>query len=109
MAEADQAYHNELSDDSRAHYIRAVITLAQLDALKVINAGIKAEGQRVTTIALKDRRAMAQALLEDRREEFIAKVKASGAMQDMLRQLYAKEATALLCKLARKSKHSHRT
>jgi hypothetical protein len=39
---------------------------------------------------LKERNRLASALFEQRHAEFIAKARASGAVRDQLRQLYAK-------------------
>jgi len=106
MVEANQSLSQTLlSDESRIQLSRAVFSAAQLEALKIINAGIVAEGRRPTSVMLKERRAMASALIQDRHAEFMAKAKSSGVVQSDLRRLYAKEALALLRELARRSKH----
>jgi len=49
---------------------------------------------------------LAEALLKERREEFITRAKASSVVQDELRRLWAKEALKWLHRLARNSQHS---
>jgi hypothetical protein len=75
---------------------------------EVTYAKPECERRRVTDVPAKEISAMARAIVEAN-PALLAKAKASGVVQDELARLYAKEATKLLRKLARKSKHSHRT
>jgi hypothetical protein len=104
MVEADQSLsHTQLSDDSRIRLARAIVCIAQLDARNRVKDRIKAEGRKLSQFRAKEISALAEALIAERRDEFIARAKASGAVREELHRLYTKEATALLRKLARKS------
>jgi hypothetical protein len=59
-------------------------------------------------VPMKERRAIASAMVKDR-PEFIARAKSSRVVQDELRRLYAKEALALLRKLAKRCSKNDRS
>jgi hypothetical protein len=96
MIEAMQSYHVKLSEDSRAKLARAVITMAMFDARKEIKRKIQGEGRKLSQVPAKEISRLAGAMVDANREEFLARAKASGVVQDELHRLYAKEAIALL-------------
>jgi hypothetical protein len=77
MAEATQAYHPKV--------IHAIDAIARYYAHQQVKEQIRAPGQRVTDYAPKDISIMANALLEERWEEFIAKAKASSVVEEVRR------------------------
>jgi hypothetical protein len=109
MVEADQSYHVHLSDDSRAQYARCIVTIARYEARKQIKQQIRAEGRKLSRVPAEEISAMASALVEQHREEFLARARASGVVRDELRRLWAKEALALLRKLVKRCSKNNRS
>jgi hypothetical protein len=105
MVEANQAYHVHLSENSRAKFARAIARMAMFEARNVVKHRIRGEGWHLSQVRAKEISALASAMVEANRDEFIARAKASSVVQDELRRLYAKEAIKLLRRLARKSQH----
>jgi hypothetical protein len=84
MVEANQSYHPQI--------VRTIIALALFEARKEIKRKIQSEGRvKLSRVPARDITAMAKALVMERRDEFLAKAKASSVVQDELRRLQAKE------------------
>src|SRR5262249_4151926 len=83
MAEATQAYHPQV-----IHAIRAI---AAYYARERVKHQIRARGQRVTDYVPKDISIMANALLEECWEEFVAKAKASSVVEEVRQECARRE------------------
>jgi hypothetical protein len=106
MVEANQAYHPQLSEQSRAQIVRAIIAVAMFEARKEIKRNIQREGRiKLCKVPVREIERMAKAMVMERRDEFIAKAKASGVVQDEIRRLHAKEERKRQRQLERNSKH----
>ena len=73
MVEATQAYHPKV--------LNAIHAIAKCYAREEVKHQIRARGQRVTDYVPREINIMANALLEERWEEFIAKAKASSVVE----------------------------
>jgi hypothetical protein len=92
MVEADQSYHPQLSEQSRTQIIRAIIAVALYEARKEIKRNIQREGRiKLCKVPVREIERMAKAMVMERRDEFLAKAKASSVVQDEIRRLQAKE------------------
>jgi DNA invertase Pin-like site-specific DNA recombinase len=92
MVEANQAYHPQLSEQSRAQIVRTIIAMAMFEARKEIKRKIQSEGRvKLCRVPVREIERLAKLMVMERRDEFIAKAKASGVVQDELRRLQAKE------------------
>ena len=79
MVEANQSYHPQI--------VRTIIALALFEARKEIKRKIQSEGRvKLSRVPARDITAMAKALVMERRDEFLAKAKASSVVQDELRR-----------------------
>ena len=79
MVEANQSYHPQT--------VRTIIALALFEARKEIKRKIQSEGRvKLSRVPARDITAMAKALVMERRDEFLAKAKASSVVQDELRR-----------------------
>ena len=77
MVEANQSYHPQI--------VRAIIAMALYEARKEIKRNIQREGRvRLCKVPHRDIERLAKAMVMERRDEFIAKAKASGVVQDEL-------------------------
>jgi hypothetical protein len=98
MVEADQSYHPQI--------VRTIIAVALREARKEIKRNIQREGRvKLCRVPVRDITAMAKAMVMERRDEFIAKAKASSVVQDEVRRLQAKEERKRQRQLERNSKH----
>jgi hypothetical protein len=92
MVAASQVYHSKV-----AHTIQA---MAMLEAKKAVRRRLQAEGRKISWYSTKEITIMAHALLEERRDEFIAKAKASAVVQEVREECGRRERR----RLERKSK-----
>ncbi len=84
MNETDKAYHRQVTI--------AIGCMAMFEARKEIRRKIQREGQvKLSQVPSRDITAMARAMVIERRDEFLAKAKPSGVVQDEIRWLKAKE------------------
>ena len=78
MVEANQSYHPQLSEQSRAQIVRAIIAIALWEARKEIKQTIQREGKvKLRSVPVRDITAMAKAMVEANPAEWLAKAKAS--------------------------------
>jgi hypothetical protein len=75
MVAATQVYHSKV-----AHAIRA---MAMFEAKKAVRRQLQAEGKKISWCLPKDITRMAQALLDQRWGEFIAKAQSSAVVQEV--------------------------
>ena len=105
MVEANQSYHPQLSEQSRAQIVRAIIAIALWEARKEIKRTIQREGKvKLCRVPVRDITAMAKAMVEANPAKFIAKAKVSSVVQDEVRRLQAKEERKRLRQLERNSR-----
>ena len=97
MVAANQVYHSKV-----AHAIQAI---AMYEAKKAVKRQLQAEGKKISWYSTKDITIMANALLEERWDEFIAKAKASAVVQEVREECERRERR----RLERKSKYSINT
>jgi hypothetical protein len=84
MDEANQAYHPQI--------VRTIIAIALWEARKEIKRNIQREGRiKLCKVPHSEIERLAKAMVMERRDEFLAKAKASSVVQDELRRLQAKE------------------
>ena len=101
MIEANQAYHPQI--------VRAIVAVALYEARKEIKRNIQREGRiKLCKVPARDITAMAKAMVIERRDEFLAKAKASSVVQDEVRRLQAKEERKRQRQLERNSQHLHK-
>jgi hypothetical protein len=106
MVEADQSYHPQLSEQSRTQIIRAIIAIALWEARKEIKRNIQREGRiKLCKVPVREIERMAKLMVMERRDEFLAKAKASSVVQDEIQRLRAKEERKRQRQLERNSKH----
>ena len=80
MVEADQSYHPQI--------VRTIIAMAMFEARKEIKRNIQREGKvKLCRVPARDITAMAKAMVMERRDEFLAKARASSVVQDEPRRL----------------------
>jgi hypothetical protein len=92
MDEAKPSYHPQLSEQSRMQIVRAIIAIALYEARKEIKRKIQSEGRvKLCKVPHREIERMAKAMVMERRDEFIARAKASSVVQDEIRRLRAKE------------------
>ena len=109
MVEANQSYHPQLSEQSRAQIVRAIIAMAMFEARKEIKRNIQREGRiKLCKVPHREIERLAKAMVIERRDEFIAKAKASGVVQDEMRRLQAKEERKRQRQLERNSQDLHK-
>jgi hypothetical protein len=109
MIEADQSYHPQLSEQSRTQIVRAIIAVALFEARKEIKRNIQREGRiKLCKVPAREIERMAKAMVMERRNEFLAKAKASSVVQDEIQRLRAKEERKRLRQLERNSQHLHK-
>ena len=92
MVAANQVYHSKV-----AHAIQAI---AMYEAKKAVKRQLQAEGKKIGWYLHKDITRMADALLEERWEEFVAKAKTSAVVQEVREECERRERR----RLERKSK-----
>jgi hypothetical protein len=98
MEEANQSYHRQI--------VRTIIAIALFEARKEIKRKIQSEGRvKLSRVPVRDIEVMAKALVMDRRDEFLARAKASGVVQDEIQRLRAKEERMRQRALERNLKH----
>ena len=98
MDEANQSYHPQI--------VRTIIAIALWEARKEIKRNIQREGRiKLCKVPVREIERMAKAMVMERRDEFLAKAKASSVVQDELRRLQAKEERKRQRQLERNSKH----
>jgi hypothetical protein len=98
MVEADQSYHPQI--------VRAIIAIAMYEARKEIRRNIQREGRiKLCRVPHREIERMAKAMVIERRDEFLARAKASSVVQDEIRRLQAKEERKRQRQLERNSKH----
>jgi hypothetical protein len=84
MVEANQAYHPQI--------VRTIIAIALYEARKEIKRNIQREGRvKLCKVPHREIERMAKAMVMERRDEFLARAKASSVVRDELRRLQAKE------------------
>jgi hypothetical protein len=84
MDEANQAYHPQI--------VRTIIAIALWEARKEIKRNIQREGRiKLCKVPVSEIERMAKAMVMERRDEFLAKAKASSVVQDEIQRLRAKE------------------
>ena len=106
MDEAKPSYHPQLSEQSRAQIVRAIIAIALWEARKEIKRKIQSEGRvKLSRVPAGDIAAMAKAMVEANPAEWLAKAKASSVVQDEIQRLQAKEERKRQRQLERNSKH----
>ena len=106
MDEANQAYHPQLSEQSRMQIVRAIIAMAMFEARKEIKRNIQREGRvKLCKVPHREIERMAKAMVMERRDEFLAKAKASSVVQEEIQRLRAKEERKRQRQLERNSKH----
>jgi hypothetical protein len=94
MVAANQVYHSKV--------VHAIQAMAMFEAKKAVKRQLQAEGKKISWYSTKDIAIMANALLEERWGEFIAKAKASTVVQEVREECERRERR----RLERKSKHS---
>ena len=98
MVEANQSYHPQI--------VRAIIAMALFEARKEIKRNIQREGRvKLCKVPHRDIERLAKVMVIERRDEFLAKAKASGVVQDEIRRLQAKEERKRQRQLERNSQH----
>jgi hypothetical protein len=98
MVEAKQSYHPQI--------VRTIIAIALYEARKEIKRNIQREGRvKLCKVPHREIERLAKAMVIERRDEFIAKAKASSVVQNELRRLQAKEERKRQRQLERNSKH----
>jgi hypothetical protein len=106
MIEANQSYHPQLSEQSRMQIVRTIIAIALWEARKEIKRNIQREGRiRLCKVPVSEIERMAKAMVIERRDEFLAKAKASSVVQGEIQRLQAEEEPKRLRQLERISKH----
>jgi hypothetical protein len=96
MVEANQSYHPQI--------VRTIIAIALWEARKEIKRNIQREGRvKLCKVPHCEIERLAKAMVIERRDEFIAKAKASSVVQNEIRRLQAKEERKR--QLERNSKH----
>jgi DNA primase large subunit len=101
MVEANQAYHPQI--------VRTIIAIAIYEARKEIKRNIQREGRiKLCKVPHREIERLAKAMVMERRDEFLAKAKASSVVQDELRRLQAKEERKRQRTLERNSQHLHK-
>ncbi len=91
MDEANQSYHPQFSEQSRMQIVRAIIAMAMFEARKEIKRKIQSEGRvKLCKVPHREIERLAKAMVMERRDEFIAKAKASSVVQDEIQRLQAK-------------------
>jgi hypothetical protein len=109
MEEANQAYHPQLSEQSRMQIVRTIIAMAMFEARKEIKRKIQSEGRvKLSRVPVRDITAMAKALVEANPTEWLARARASSVVQDEIRRLQAKEERKRQRQLERNSQHLHK-
>ena len=84
MDEANQPYHLQI--------VPTIIAIALWEARKEIKRNIQREGRiKLCKVPVSEIERMAKAMVMKRRDEFLAKAKASSVVQDEIRRLQAKE------------------
>jgi hypothetical protein len=98
MIEANQYYHPKI--------VRAIIAIALWEARKEIKRNIQREGRiKLHKVPVSEIERLAKAMVIERRDEFLAKAKASSVVQDELRRLQAKEERKRRRRLERNLQH----
>jgi hypothetical protein len=98
MIEANQYYHPQI--------VRAIIAVALYEARKEIKRNIQREGRiKLSRVPAREIERMAKVMVMERRDEFLARVKASPVVQDELRRLQAKDERERRRGLERNFKH----
>jgi hypothetical protein len=106
MIEANQSYHPQLSEQSRMQIVRTIIAIALWEARKEIKRNIQREGRiKLCKVPVSEIERMAKAMVIERRDEFLAKAKASSVVQGEIQRLQAEEERKRLRQLERNSKH----
>ena len=82
MDEAKPSYHPQLSEQSRMQIVRTIIAIALWEARKEIKRKIQSEGRKLSRVPVREIERLAKAMVMERRDEFIAKAKASSVVQD---------------------------
>ena len=101
MDEANQAYHRKVAI--------AIIAIAMFEARKEIKRNIQREGKiKLCKVPVRDITAMAKAMVMERRDEFLAKAKASSVVQDEIQRLRAEEERKRQRQLERNSQDLHK-
>jgi DNA primase large subunit len=101
MDEANQAYHRKVAI--------AIIAMAMFEARKEIKRNIQREGRvKLSRVPHREIERMAKAMVMERRDEFIAKAKASSVVQDEIQRLQAKEERKRQRTLERNSQDLHK-
>jgi hypothetical protein len=94
MVEADQSYHPQLSEQSRTQIVRAIIAVALYEGEEGDQAQHSARGpDQVVQGPGEEIERMAKAMVMERRDEFLAKAKASSFVQDEIQRLQATSIT----------------
>jgi hypothetical protein len=84
MDEANQAYHRKVTI--------AIIAMAIFEARKEIKRNIQREGRiKLCKVPHREIERLAKLIVIERRDEFLAKARASSVVQDEIRRLQAKE------------------
>jgi hypothetical protein len=84
MVEANRSYHPQM--------VRTIIAIALWEARKEIERNIQREGRiKLCKVPHREIERLAKAMVTERRNEFLAKAKASSVVQDGIRRLQAKE------------------
>ena len=98
MVEANQSYHPQI--------VRTIIAIALYEARKEIKRNIQREGRiKLCKVPHREIERLAKLMVIERRDEFIAKAKASGVVQDEIQRLQAKEERKRQRTLERNSKY----
>ena len=101
MDEANQSYHPQI--------VRAIIAVAMFEARKEIKRKIQSEGRvKLCKVPVREIERLTKAMVMQRRDEFLAKAKASGVVQDEIQRLRAKEERKRQRQLERNSQHLHK-
>ena len=100
MVEANQSYHPQI--------VRAIIAVAMYEARKEIKRNIQRKGRiKLCKVPHREIERLAKALVMERRDEFLAKAKASSVVQDEIQRLQAKEERKRQRRLERNSQDLH--
>jgi DNA gyrase/topoisomerase IV subunit B len=98
MVEADQSYHPQI--------VRAIIAVALWEAREEIKRNIQREGRiKLHKVPHREIEMLAKAMVMERRDEFLAKARASSVVQDEIKRLQTKEQRKRQRQLERNSKH----
>ena len=100
MVEADQSYHPQIAGPT--NHRGCALGGEEGDQAQHSARGF---GSSWCRVPVRDITAMAKAMVMERRDEFLAKAKASSVVQDELRRLQAKEERKRQRQLERNSKH----